>query len=231
MPLPQPGPHLTAYLGGGKSEAGLSVGSIIEAGTGEEEGEREPGGSVSPSLQHGTSHLTWGVRALGCRAVLLLLVLVWLRQQSRGGRLQVQAPVHHRAAWGQEDSRYLHHLHLQYLHYSIYSIYTYSIYSIYPPAVEAERVWSCQAGGGVTGAAHQLIYHKPRARTRYSKEVEDVGCWHCSGVTELRPGELSQLSGPGSAAVLWPLVVHCSTGATGATTATLRLRHSSPRLS
>ena len=119
----QPGPHLTAYLGGGKSEAGLSVGSIMEAGTGEEEGEREPGGSVSPSLQHGTSHLTWGVRALGGRAVLLLLVLVWLRQQSRGGRLQVQAPVHHRAAWGQEDSRYLHHLHLQYLHYSIYIQY------------------------------------------------------------------------------------------------------------
>ena len=102
--------------------------------------------------------------------MLLLLLLVWLRQQSRGGRLQVQAPVHHRAAWGQEDSRYI---------YTIYSLYSiYSIYGIYPPAVEAERVWSCQAGGGVTAAAHQLIYHKIQQTGSSNKaiqQVEDVG--------------------------------------------------------
>ena len=45
-----PGPHLTAYLGGGKSEAGLSVGSIMEAGTGEDEGEREPGQRVTVTI-------------------------------------------------------------------------------------------------------------------------------------------------------------------------------------
>ena len=48
--LPQPCPHLTAYLGGGKSEAGLSVGSIMEAGTGEDEGEREPGQRVTVTI-------------------------------------------------------------------------------------------------------------------------------------------------------------------------------------
>ena len=64
------------------------------------------------------------------------------------------------------DSRYI---------YTIYAIY--SIYSIYPPAVEAERVWSCQAGGGVTAAAHQLIYHKPRVphQIQHRQQVEDVG--------------------------------------------------------
>ena len=46
----QPRPHLTAYLGGGKSEAGLSVGSIMEAGTGEDEGEREPGQRVTVTI-------------------------------------------------------------------------------------------------------------------------------------------------------------------------------------
>ena len=230
--VPQPGPHLTAYLGGGKSEAGLSVGSIMEAGTGEEEGEREPGaachhhGAAAPVTLPGVSgpsvaelcSCSWSWSGSGsspavadCRSRLPSIT------EPPGDRRTVDIYTIY------TYSIYTTVSTLQYLHYSIYSIY--------PPAVEAERVWSCQAGGGVTGAAHELIYHKPRARTRYSKEVEDVGCWHCSGVTELRPGELSQLSGPGSAAVLWPLVVHCSTGATGATTATLRLRHSSPRLS